>query len=171
MLRWVWLTLSRSAMSSSSSLQWHSLCMMQIREYVSRSGYCLSPARGFQRSFRCSQRHFKCSFNINGQLSLLHHREGGNKVSERVRKENRGRRGRGRGKGGEGRGRWWWGWERDWQGWGGEEWKRGVEVDKQRQMARSKEPIASRDIRVYYAIKKNAEQFSDQFRRSGRRIQ
>ena len=59
---------------------------------MSRSWYSLSPARGFQRSFKCSQRHFKCSFNINGQLSFLQNGDGTGRTEEVSKrgKEDRG---------------------------------------------------------------------------------
>ena len=70
-----WLTLTRSAISSSSSLQWQSLCSISTLCRMVRSLYSLSPVNGFHFSFRYSQRHSMWSFRKKGQLSSLHGQE------------------------------------------------------------------------------------------------
>ena len=98
-------TLRRSAMSSSSILQWHSRCKISTLSRMGRSLYSLSPCIGFHFSPRYSQRHSKWSFRKNVQFSSLRAgREGGREEGEGGG-GGRGEEGGGRGRGEEGGGR------------------------------------------------------------------
>ena len=94
-------TRRRSAMSSSSILQWHSRCKISTLSRMGRSLYSLSPCIGFHFSPRYSQRHSRCSFRKNVQFSSLRAgRERGR--GEEEGGERKGEEGEGGGRGKEG---------------------------------------------------------------------